>query len=93
MSIIFGPVQIKNVSGGNIQFGDIYRYSPSSNSSSTSGSGSENSGGVVLTNNGASTSQRLNPFLNDLLIDTTISAQQSALNNQPDSGGPTGSEA
>ncbi|KKK36436.1 spore gernimation protein GerPF [Mesobacillus campisalis] len=52
MPAFVGPVQIINVGGGNVQFGDSLIISPKSNSKSTSGQGAANTGGFIVTNNG-----------------------------------------
>lgn len=51
-----GSVTIENVSGGNVQFGNIVNMSPISSSRTTTGSGSENEGMLVMTNSGYSLS-------------------------------------
>ncbi|WP_053361837.1 spore germination protein [Bacillus sp. FJAT-27251] len=52
MPAFVGPVQIINVGGGNVQFGDSLIISPKSASKTASGQGASNTGGFVLTNNG-----------------------------------------
>lgn len=64
MPAIIGPVQITNVSGGIVHFGDSLYISPKSNSKTNSGQGSLNTGGFIVTNNGLSSS---NVFDADLL--------------------------
>ncbi len=54
--IFIGSVSIQNVSGGNVQFGNIVNMSPTSASKSTSGAGSENEGMLILTTSGFSLS-------------------------------------
>ncbi|MBS4212195.1 MULTISPECIES: spore germination protein [Neobacillus] len=54
MPAIIGPVQIVNVSGGIVQFGDTFYISPKSTSKTAAGSGGFNTGGVVIANNGLS---------------------------------------
>ncbi|ASV66279.1 spore germination protein [Cytobacillus sp. FSL W7-1323] len=65
MPAIIGPVQIINVSGGIVQFGDSLYISPKSNSKSTTGSGTLNTGGFIMTNNGLSASNVLDANLLD----------------------------
>lgn len=65
MPSIVGPVQIVNVGGGTIQFGDTLFISPKSNSKSVTGSGAANTGGLVITNNGLSASNVLDTNLID----------------------------
>lgn len=81
MSFIVGAVNIYNVSGGNVQFGDILTYSPQSNSRSTVGSGASNTGGLVMTNNGRSVEGALGTMLNNL-IDPTVTDVVNEANNQ-----------
>ena len=52
MPAIIGPVQIVNVGGGIVQFGDSLYISPKSNSKSAAGQGAANTGELVVTNNG-----------------------------------------
>ncbi|OIK14085.1 spore germination protein [Bacillus sp. MUM 13] len=52
MPAITGPVQIINVGGGVLQFGDSLVTSPKSAAKTIAGSGSVNSGGLILTING-----------------------------------------
>lgn len=65
MPAIIGPVQIVNVGGGVVQFGDTLVISPKSASKSTSGSGSGNTGGVIITNSGFSSSTKVDTNLVD----------------------------
>lgn len=59
MPAIVGPVQIITVAGGVVQFGDTLFISPKSNAKSTDGSGGQNTGGLIVTNNGISASNVL----------------------------------
>jgi spore germination protein PF len=52
MPAIIGPVQIINVGGGIVQFGDSIYISPKSNSKAATGQGAGNTGGFIVTNNG-----------------------------------------
>ncbi|HEY2422019.1 MAG TPA: spore germination protein [Neobacillus sp.] len=52
MPAIIGPVQIVNVGGGIVQFGDTVFISPKSSSKTFAGSGGFNTGGFILTNSG-----------------------------------------
>ncbi len=52
MPAIIGPVQIVNVGGGIVQFGDTVYISPKSASKTAAGSGAFNTGGLIVTNNG-----------------------------------------
>ncbi|UII56941.1 spore germination protein [Cytobacillus spongiae] len=65
MPAIIGPVQIVNVGGGIVQFGDTLYISPKSNSKSAVGSGSFNTGGFIITNNGISGTNVLDTNLID----------------------------
>lgn len=65
MPAITGPVQIINVDGGIVQFGDAVFISPKSSSKSFSGSGAGNTGGFIITNNGLSASNVLDTNLVD----------------------------
>lgn len=50
MPAIVGPVNILNVTGGVVQFGDTLFISPKSASKTMSGSGASNTGGFIITN-------------------------------------------
>lgn len=65
MPAIIGPVQIVNVGGGIVQFGDSFYISPKSNSKSTVGSGALNTGGFIITNNGLNASNTVDTSLVD----------------------------
>lgn len=51
MPAIVGPVQVLNIGGGIVQFGDSLFISPKSASKSMSGSGAGNTGAFIITNN------------------------------------------
>jgi spore germination protein PF len=65
MPAIIGPVQIVTVSGGTVQFGDTLFISPKSNSKTTAGQGGFNTGGLIVSNNGLSSSNVLDANLFD----------------------------
>ncbi|MFB7640397.1 spore germination protein [Peribacillus butanolivorans] len=52
MPAILGPVQIFNVTEGNLLFGDAAVISPKSSAKTVAGSGSANNGVLVLSANG-----------------------------------------
>lgn len=66
MPAIIGPVQIVNVGGGVVHFGDALYISPKSASKTNAGSGGFNTGGVVIANNGLSGTNVLDTNLVDL---------------------------
>lgn len=72
MPAIIGPVQIINVGGGIVQFGDAFFISPKSNSKSSAGAGAGNSGGFIITNNWISVNN---------VIDTNLIDQPTVGNN------------
>lgn len=72
MPAIVGPVQIVNVSGGVVQFGDAAFVSPKTASKTFLGSGALNTGGLVITNNGLSSTG---------VLDTNLIDQPMAGNN------------
>jgi spore germination protein PF len=59
MPAIIGPVQIINVGGGIVQFGDTVYISPKSSSKTFGGSGGFNTGGFIISNNGISATNTL----------------------------------
>ena len=65
MPAFIGPVQIINVGGGNVQFGDALNISPKSNSKSQLGSGAGNTGAFVMANNGFSATNTFDTNLID----------------------------
>ncbi|MGG0719151.1 spore germination protein [Robertmurraya massiliosenegalensis] len=65
MPAIVGPVQVINLGGGVLQFGDSLFISPKSASKSMSGSGAGNTGGFIVTNNLISASNTLDTNLVD----------------------------
>ncbi len=65
MPAIIGPVQIINVSGGVVQFGDAMFISPKSASKTNAGSGGFNTGGINITANGISGTNVLDTKLID----------------------------
>jgi spore germination protein PF len=65
MPAFIGPVQIINIGGGNVQFGDALNISPKSNTKSYSGSGAGNTGGFILVNNGINGTNTLDTNLID----------------------------
>lgn len=72
MPAIIGPVQIVNVGGGVVQFGDAAFVSPKSSAKTFAGSGSINTGGFVVTNSGLSSTG---------VLDTNLIDQPMAGNN------------
>ncbi|WP_374721204.1 spore germination protein [Peribacillus tepidiphilus] len=65
MPAIVGPIQVVNIGGGAIHFGDTLIISPKSASKTITGSGSSNTGGFIITNNGLSASNVLDTNLVD----------------------------
>ena len=65
MPAFVGPVQIINIGGGNVQFGDALNISPKSNAKTNSGSGAGNTGAFVMTNNGISATNHIDNNLID----------------------------
>lgn len=65
MPALVGSIQIINIGGGNVQFGDALNIAPKSNSKSNSGSGAANTGGFVMTNNGISATNQIDTDLID----------------------------
>ncbi|WP_404350617.1 spore germination protein [Sutcliffiella horikoshii] len=65
MPAIVGPVAINSVGGGVINFGDSFYISPKSASKTSAGSGGFNTGNFVITNNGLSATNTIDPDIND----------------------------
>lgn len=65
MPAIIGPVQIVNVAGGIVQFGDTVYISPKTTSKTFAGSGGFNTGGFIIANNGISGTNVLDANLID----------------------------
>ncbi|MEH7355577.1 spore germination protein [Neobacillus drentensis] len=72
MPAILGPVQIINVGGGIVQFGDTVNISPKSSTKTFAGSGGFNTGGLIVTNNGLSGTN---------VLDTNVIDQPITANN------------
>lgn len=72
MPAFVGPVQIVNIGGGTVQFGDTLNISPKSNAKSSSGSGAGNTGGFLITCNGISATN---------VLDTNVIDQPNIGNN------------
>jgi spore germination protein PF len=66
MPAIVGPVQINHVSGGAVvTFGDTFYVSPKESSKSAFGAGSSNTGNFIITNNGLSATNSVDPDVAD----------------------------
>lgn len=65
MPAIVGPIQVGTINGGSIQFGDALVYSPKHASKTANGAGSVNTGIFIITNNGISATNVLNPTVVD----------------------------
>lgn len=65
LPVITGPVQILNIGGGVTQFGDSLFISPKEAAKSFAGSGGFNTGGMVVANNGISSTNTLDPNIID----------------------------
>ncbi|AST90543.1 spore germination protein [Sutcliffiella cohnii] len=65
MPAIVGPVAINSISGGVVTFGDSFYVSPKGTSKTSAGSGSFNTGNVIITNNGLSATNTIDPDIND----------------------------
>lgn len=61
MPSIVGPVNINSVGGGTVNFGDNFYAAPKSASKTAAGSGAFNTGNVICTNNGISTTFPVDP--------------------------------
>jgi spore germination protein PF len=59
MPSIIGTIQLVNVGGGVVNFGDTLNIAPKTNTKTFEGSGSSNVGGFIVTNNGLSTTNTL----------------------------------
>ncbi|MDX5474136.1 MAG: spore germination protein [Bacillaceae bacterium] len=65
MPAIVGPVAINSVGGGAINFGDSFYLSPKSASKTNAGAGCFNTGNFIITNNGLSATNTIDPDVND----------------------------
>lgn len=65
MPAIVGPVQIINVSGGVVHFGDAAWISPKANSKTFAGAGGFNTGGLIFATSGLSGTNVLDSDLID----------------------------
>jgi spore germination protein PF len=61
-AIIGGPIQINTISGnGIVEFGDTLFISPKIASKTPAGSGGLNTGGIIITNSGLSSTNFIDP--------------------------------
>ncbi|RYG72614.1 spore germination protein [Lentibacillus lipolyticus] len=65
MPSMVGPIKINSVGGGVVNFGDSFYLSPKSSSKTSTGSGAQNTGDFICTNNGVSSTNPLDPDVND----------------------------
>lgn len=65
MPAIVGPIKINSVDGGVVNFGDSFYLSPKSQSKTASGSGGGNTGDFLITNNGISATNMIDPDVKD----------------------------
>lgn len=65
MPAIIGPVHINNVGGGTLNFGDSFYISPKGTGKSHAGSGAFNTGNFIISNNGLSATNTIDPDAND----------------------------
>lgn len=65
MPAIIGSIQLINIGGGVVNFGDTLNIAPKSNTKQNQGSGSGNIGGLSITNNGFSATNAVDPDLVD----------------------------
>jgi spore germination protein PF len=70
MPALIGPIQIYNITGGTVHFGDALNVSPKSSGKTFVGSGGANNGVFIATGNGLSGTN----VLDTKLIDQPISA-------------------
>lgn len=64
MPAIIGPVNIGSA-GGIVTFGDVFYISPKETAKSTHGSGASNIGNFIITNNGFSATNTIDPDVAD----------------------------
>ncbi|GIN74059.1 putative spore germination protein GerPF [Bacillus sp. J14TS2] len=65
MPALIGPVQIFNVEGGTVHFGDTAVISPKASSKATAGSGSNSTGALIAILNGISANGTVDSSLID----------------------------
>lgn len=65
MPSIVGPITINSIGGGVVNFGDSLNVSPTSSSKTNAGSGAFNTGDWIVTNNGISVTNSVDPDVND----------------------------
>ncbi|WP_067840609.1 spore germination protein [Amphibacillus sediminis] len=68
MPAIVGPIQIVEVGGGVINFGDSFYLAPKSASKTAAGSGTFNTGNFVNTNSGLSATTTYDPDFQDQVL-------------------------
>jgi spore germination protein PF len=65
MPSIVGPIKINSIGGGVVNFGDSFYVAPKSSSKTAAGSGSFNTGDFLITNNGLSSTNPVDPDIAD----------------------------
>ncbi|WP_033829561.1 spore germination protein [Bacillus andreraoultii] len=65
MPAIIGSIQLVNIGGGVVNFGDTLNIAPKTTTKQNQGSGSGNVGGFTITNNGFSATNSVDPDLID----------------------------
>lgn len=65
MPAIIGSIQVANIGGGVVNFGDSLNISPNTTSKTNQGSGSSLTGAFVMTNNGFNATNAIDPDLID----------------------------
>ncbi|WP_062352142.1 spore germination protein [Bacillus kwashiorkori] len=65
MPAIIGSLQLNNVEGGVVNFGDALNIAPKSNTKINEGSGSSNTANFIITNNALSATNAFDPDIVD----------------------------
>ena len=65
MPAIIGSIQLVNIGGGVVNFGDTLNIAPKSNSKTSAGSGSALTGAINVTNNGFNATNSIDPDVVD----------------------------
>ena len=69
MTSIYGRIEIQQITGGTVNFGNTLCISPKSAVKDPSGGGSKNQGGFVFTSTGVSVVNYYDPDVSDQQID------------------------
>lgn len=91
MASIYGNIEIQQITGGTVNFGNAHSVSPKAAVKDPSGGGSKNQGGYVFTSTGISVVNFFDPDCNDQQLDADCSGNNNGSTETTGTTGTTGS--